>query len=60
MASAKRGDEKATWSQMAERWLACAKQSDDQYKALQFRIESEKPKTQTKLAPRWADEPRLS
>jgi hypothetical protein len=32
MANSTRGDEKATWSQMAERWLACAKQ------AVQFRI----------------------
>jgi ribulose-phosphate 3-epimerase len=29
MASSRRGNEKATWSQMAARWLACAKQADD-------------------------------
>jgi hypothetical protein len=38
MANSTRGDEKATWSQMAERWLACAKQADDEYAAVQLRI----------------------
>ena len=41
MASSTRGDEKATWGQMAERWLACAKQADDAYAAVRFRIEAE-------------------
>jgi hypothetical protein len=39
MASSRRGSEKATWSQMAARWLACAKQADDAYAAVQSRIE---------------------
>src|ERR1700674_2701225 len=40
MANSTRGGEKATWSQMAERWLVCAKQADDECATVQFRIEA--------------------
>src|ERR1700732_3073535 len=57
MANSTRGDEKATWSQMAERWLACAKQADDEYAAVQFRIEADRSKPLRRSAARWAHEP---
>jgi hypothetical protein len=61
MASSRRGNEKTTWSQMAARWLACAKQADDDaYAAMQFRIEADRSKPHKRLAPRWAHVPRVS
>jgi hypothetical protein len=60
VASSRRGDEKATWSQMAARWLACAKQADDAYTAVRFRIEADRSKPHRKLTRRWPHEPRVS
>src|SRR6202521_2593681 len=60
MASSRRGSEKATWSEMAARWIACAKQADDAYAAVQFRIEADRSKPHRRLATRWTHEPRVS
>src|SRR5450755_633095 len=59
MASSRRGNEKATWSQMAARWLACAKQADDAHAAVQFRIEADRSKPHRRLASRWNHESRV-
>src|ERR1700692_2658600 len=58
MASSTRGDEKGTWSRMAERWLACAKHADGEYAAVQFR-KSDRSKPHRRPA-RWAHEPLVS
>src|ERR1700730_19280990 len=60
MATSRRGDEKATWSQMAARWLACAKQADDAYASVQCRIEAGRAKPPRRTAARWTHEPRVS
>jgi hypothetical protein len=60
MASSRRGDERTTWSQMAARWLTCAKQADDAYAAVQFRIEEDRLKPHRRLDTRWTHEPRIS
>jgi hypothetical protein len=57
MASSRRGDEKATWSQKAARGLACAKQADDEYAAVQFRIEADRSKPLRRSATKWAHRP---
>jgi len=60
MAGSRRGNEKATWSLMAARWLECAKQADDAYAAVRFRIEADRSKPRRRLAHRWNHEPRVS
>ena len=37
--------EKATWSQMANRWQACAKYYEDQLSALEIQAETRRRKT---------------
>src|ERR1700686_5675971 len=56
MASSTRGDEKGTWSRMAERWLACAKHADGEYAAVRFR-KSDRSKPHRRPAREWAQEP---